>query len=448
MFRRGIFLFFLLALFASSVVHAQIDLSTYTLSDTWQANQLNPAFGARFSGLQIGLPGVRNDLGLSNLTFNDFVRSESDGNYVDADVAIAQLDPLDNVLTERLDLETVGVGIGLGGFFVSLQHRLRYVAYVNFPQTLPQLIWQGNAQFIGQTIDFGPDFELNGYHEIALGGALPLGENLRLGARVKLLSGIANTSTSSSELRLTTGEDNYDLLVEGDYRVNASGALQYNGFEDLGLDFPFGRVSSDKLLGSNTGLAFDLGVDAQFGALELSASVLDLGGQIDWDKEVNNYTIDAARSYQGLDVVRDIFEDSLSFGGILDTLQREYEPTESSTAFSTELSTKYYFRIGYRLTEQLTIGGIFFGEQYRGAFDPAAALTGNYQVNNRLQVGALLAFRRDNFDNLGLNLAYRLGPLQLILATDNVITVFTPKNSTQTSLRVGASLNFGESRVD
>lgn len=441
---RGILLAGMCLLSSGGALRAQIDLSTYTLGDSWQATQLNPAFGARIKGLRIGLPGLRNDLGLSNITFNDLVRTEDDRTFIDADAAIPQLDPLNNILTERLDIETIGVGYQFGGFFLGLQHRLRYVAYVDYPKTLPQLIWQGNAQFIGETVDFGPDFELNGYHEIALGGALALGDNLRLGARVKLLSGIANTSTTNTELTLTTGEENYELTVDGNYHINASGVLDYEGYESLTLDFQFGRLDAGNFFSGNTGLAFDLGVDAQFGPLQLSASILDLGGQLDWNEDVKNYTFDEPRQYQGLDVVRNIFEDSLSFDGILDSLQLRYEPTETSVPYTTELSTKYYFRIGYPITEQLTAGVILFGEQYRGDFDPAAALTGNYAIGGRWQVGALVAFRRESFTNLGLNLAYGIGPLRFMLATDNVITVFSPRNSHQASLRVGASLVFGQ----
>jgi hypothetical protein len=443
MFFRGTLLSVLFLFLTLGSLRAQIDLSTYTLSDSWQATQLNPAFCARLEGLHIGLPGLRNDLGLSNLKFNDFVRSEGDRTFIDADAAIERLEPFDNILTERLDVETVGVGYSFGSLFIGLQHRLRYVAYVNYPKTLPQLIWQGNAQFIGQTVSFGPDFELNGYHEIALAGALPIGENLRLGARVKLLSGIANTSTVSTELNLTTGEENYELTVDGDYRVNTSGALNYDGYENLALDFQFGKLQANNLFGGNTGWAFDLGIDAQFGALQISASVLDLGGQLDWQDEVANYTIDEPRTYEGLDVVQNIFDDSLSFAGILDTLEGQYEPTETAVPFTTELSTKYYFRLGYRVTDRLTAGAILFGEQYRGDFDPAAALTGNYLLTDRWQVGVLAAYRRASFANLGVNLTYGVGPLRLMLATDNIITVFSPKGSKQASLRVGASLALG-----
>jgi hypothetical protein len=439
---RGSLLFCLGLLLAGSGLRAQIDLSTYTLPDSWQAYQLNPAFGVRYDGLRIGLPGVRNDLGLSNITYNDVVRTEGDRSFIDANAGIALLDPTDNLLTERLDLETVGVGMRFGGLFLGLQHRLRYVTYVNYPRTLPQLVWQGNAQFIGQTIGFGPDFELNSYHEIALGAGFTLGDHVRLGGRVKLLSGIAHASTASSELTLTTGEENYELTVDGDYLVNTSGTLDFDGYANLALDFDFGRFGTEGLFSANTGLAFDLGIDAQFGPLELSASVLDLNGQIDWEDDVANYLIDSPRRYAGLDVARDIFEDSLSFDNIIDSLEIVYEPTETNRAFRSELSTKYYFRVGYALSERFVAGAVFFGESYRGEFDPAAALTGNYRLNDRWQFGALLAYRRETISNLGLNVSFGAGPLQLVAATDNILTAVRPRDSQQASLRVGASLQF------
>ena len=50
--------------------------------------------------------------------------------------------------------------------------------------------------------------------------------------------------------------------------------------------------------------------------------------------------------------------------------------------------------------------------------------------------------------NIGVNAVLALGPVNLLLATDNVITIFNPKDARQASARLGLSLSFGRGDND
>ncbi|RQH17657.1 hypothetical protein D5R40_33275 [Okeania hirsuta] len=62
------------------------------------------------------------------------------------------------------------------------------------PATWFALAWEGNGDYIGQTLSVGPDFQAFAYHEIGLSGAVRLKKKLQIGARLKYLIGLADFS--------------------------------------------------------------------------------------------------------------------------------------------------------------------------------------------------------------------------------------------------------------
>ena len=63
-----------------------------------------------------------------------------------------------------------------------------------------------------------------------------------------------------------------------------------------------------------------------------------------------------------------------------------------------------------------------------------------------LRLGAIYAYRHDKFDNLGLNAVVKLGPVQLVAATDNILTAIQLYDSNSANMRVGLNLLFGKPR--
>lgn len=425
-------------------VYAQSDLSLPLLTDTYQASWANPALLTRTPGQAvISLPGVYNDLLVTNFTYNDLIAESPEGDRLTVDNAIARLEDR-NQLRQNLDFETIAVAFRLGPLALSVGHRLRFNAFVDYPRTLPELIWNGNAQYIGQTVTVSPDFEMTGHHELSLGAAVELGPAISLGGRVKYLSGVGNLSTSRSRLSLTTDDEYYELSLDGDFELNTASSIRYDGFRDLGLSLGFGEFGFDKVLSGNSGWAFDLGASVELGPVTLSASALDLGGTIRWDEEVENFLIEGTRTWQGLDVARNIFEDSVSFGSIVDTLERVYEPTRTADPYSTRTSSRYYFSGQYDLNESARLGLIYNWENYRAGSESGLAFTGSYRFSSYVRLGAMYALRHNQFNNIGLNATFAFGPVRILAATDNIITAFRPKDSHQANFRLGLNYVIGQ----
>lgn len=435
---RYTLLFFLL--FAGLSGRAQQELGLHFMQENWYARNTNPAFYTP-SKLVIGLPGVYNNLLITNIVYNDLVVEENGKKILDIDRGIDKLGA-SNKIRENLVVETIQIGFKLNKALVTLGHAVRFNAFLDYPKTLPQLIWQGNSQFIGQAVDFGADTQLFGYNEFSLGLTLPITENLYIGGRAKYLTGFGDISTERSELSLYTDDDIYALRLDADLLVNNAGEIAYNGFRDITVDYDFGRFEGSDLLTGNRGYAFDAGAHLQLGRLSLSASVLDLG-QINWTSSVANYELTGDYEFDGLDLADEILEDATAIGSVVDTLIDTYPIRESSRSYSTSLGYKTYVSAGFQFTERWRLGLLFHGEQYRDEFYPALALGGTARLTNWLTAGAHYAWRNDAYDNLGLNLQLQLGPARLLAGTDNLLTAFRLKNSNNANARIGLYFAFG-----
>lgn len=437
--RNFCFLIFSLGIFSS--LFAQQELGTHLMRGTWQANRTNPSL-VPDKKLIISLPGLYNNLLIENVTYNDLIVKESNGETVlDISRGIEKLEA-DNQIRENLELETITVGLRLGKLMLSLGHTVKFNAFFNYPKTLPELIWEGNAQFAGQEVNFGSDLHLFGYNEFALGAAFKIADKLTIGARAKYLNGFGDISTDQNKLNLFTDEVAYALTLDADFRVNTTGNIRYNGFRDLTVDYDFGNFNADELLTENTGFAFDLGAHVQLGKLDLAASVLDLGGHIDWKQDVKNYTLSGIFEYKGLDVAKGLLEDSTTLGNAIDTLLELYEFTETQRAYSNELPTRYYLSGTYQLNQTWRLGVLLYGESYRNETFTGIAAGANAQLLRWLNLGATYAWRSQTFDNLGINATINVGPLQVVAMTDNVLTAFQLYDSNSANLRLGVNLIF------
>lgn len=433
----------LLLLLSGGMLSAQ-DLTAPLLSDSWQATFTNPALYGQAQGrLTVGLPGLSNDLYLENLTYNQLVTEVGDRRILDLSV-------VPDLLTERneirndLAVETIGVGLRGDRFSVGLYHRLRANGELNYPKTLVQLAAQGNAQFIGQTVEIAPFGQATSYHEIGLGTSVAITDKIHFGARVKYLSGIADVRVAEgSSLRLTTGEENFALTLDQDLTLNSAGTVEYGSLSDINLNYDFGRIETDKLFSDNNGVAFDLGFFADLGGLRLQAAANDLGGSIKWTNEVTTLRFSGTESFTGLDVLQQIFADSISLTTALDTLQIRYEPEESSDPYTTNIAATYLIGGAYDVTDRLTAGLLLMHYARPIMPETAFAVSARYRLLDELTVGLNYNARRAAAANLGAHLYAHLGPVNLLLSTDNLLTVFTQKDNSRASVRLGASLTFG-----
>lgn len=444
------------------------ELSLHFAQKTWQSQYTNPA-RMNQARVTVGLPVVSSFMaGVANTAFSvrDLARdsvvydSVSQGYdtvpYFNTDV-IAQLNKNDFIgFGTNFDLFSLGIRptkrlqLGLD---VSVNTRLQLF----YPSAMIRFLWFGNRTTLGEPQNFAPRFEYTTYAQVAARGAYMLpGDKITVGAAVKYLQGAVNMSSSNKadQLTITTlNETNYPIDLNANYQINFSGP-GINQFDSVrhfvdSLRANPVSVAQNGFSGfGNNGFAVDLGTTFKLtDNLTLAASLIDLG-YIKWS-EGRNLALTGSYHFDGIDVSGLALKtDTLDPKVLIDSLIASFPLTETRNSYKTALATKLYVSAEYRLLKVFRVGGLFFGEQYKGTFNPALGINANVDLKNILSVGVMACYRNRSISNLGMNLAIKGGPLQFYLASDNLFTVFDPLGAKNFNLRMGLNVRVGKVKED
>lgn len=439
-------LILLLSLLAVNL-SAQQDLGIHFMEGVWQSTFTNPA-NVPAHKFVISLPGFYNQARIDNFTYNDVVRTNDQGQTViDIDNVISEMEA-ENIIRNQADIPTLALGLQINNIFLQAGHRLHFNAYFDYPKELAQVLWQGNAQFIGQVVDIGPDVLTQAYHSFYVGASGEIAPGVWLGGRFKVLNGIADLSTSNRDLRFLTDEEYYQTTLEANYTLNGTGSLNYDGFNsNSSVDLESGNFNFDQLFGDNYGLAVDLGVKMQYDRLTLSFSALDLGS-ITWRDEASNLSLNGRFDYEGLDVLSDAILDGTTTVELRDSLEAAFSVEETNETYSTALPAKFYISAAYALSERMQMGGLIYVERFREKTVSTFGLSLNSRLSRLLSLGAIYSYTEQDPMRLGANAALRLGPLQVMAATDNLLTAFRLEDSNAANFRVGLNLVFGRKKEE
>ncbi|MFT4973003.1 MAG: hypothetical protein ACI9JY_002209, partial [Saprospiraceae bacterium] len=299
-----------------------------------------------------------------------------------------------------------------------------------------------------ETIDLSNEFVLNSYNEFALGAAYKIGK-ITVGAKAKYLSGFRSAATDKDQNSATlyTDPDIYQLTLTSDYRLNSSGTVDFNGFDEFDIRFDVDDAGNE-LFTKNTGWAFDLGATMEVTEkLTIAASILDIGS-IEWTEDTRNYTSKGTFTYEGLDISDAITngDDDPDFGNPLDTIESIFRAIETNKSYTVDLPTKFYLSGQYKVSEKLGVGATFFTEKFREETFNALSLNSHYQLLKNIAIGAnyTTLLEEGKHFNVGLNAAVKLGPVQVFGTTDNVVALFNQDDAQFFSARFGINLLFGK----
>ncbi|MEL7021923.1 MAG: DUF5723 family protein, partial [Bacteroidota bacterium] len=394
------FFLFLLSLWSLGL-SAQQEIGLHFDRTLWQSSRTQPAL-VPDNQLTIMLPSMYFDVVTENFSIQDALSMSDDGTTtLNIGRIIDQLGT-NNEIGQQLSIQTLGVAYRFGKWTLSLEHGLRQYGSGNYPKTLPQLIWEGNGQFVGQTVDLSHQFDITAYHEFVLGAAWELSDQWHIGTRIKLLNGIANTQTERGGLSLFTSDDVFQIRLTGDYLVHTAGVLGIDDLSILDQTLNFNGVDDAGIFSKNMGWAVDLGVAWESEKWTLAASVLDIG-RINWKEEVSNYSFEGTVEYNGLDIIRDYAEGQVGFSDVLDTLDATFAPTRSELSYQTVLPRQFYLTGTYACTDKMTLGGLWSGRVTDEGWTPTIAANVRYQLSDQWSVGGNYAIIGNTYDNIGLS---------------------------------------------
>ncbi|MFK7926167.1 MAG: DUF5723 family protein [Bacteroidia bacterium] len=421
-------------------VQAQTDLGLHFLPQVWQSQQTNPALLSPYR-VNIALPAPSVQIGHSGFTAKNLLQPlpGTDSLIVDLDQAIARM-AAQNYLRSNVRLDILAVGLRFNNLQLSLSAAARTQVYVGYPRSLVELAWNGNAAFLGETMEIGPDIAAFAYSEIALGGAYRLNK-LTIGAKVKYLNGLANIETESGSLTFRTDPEYYQLRGTLDYQVRTS-VVDFGDLENFEPSY-----EPDPLTG-NVGFGVDLGATYDFSKrLRISASVMDLGS-IKWTDAAKRYRASGTLNFDGIDVSAIAMGDSTHIETLLDSLQNQIQLSEEAFTYRTSLPTQMMASIRFSPLQKLHINGLIYNERYRGQNFPAMSVGLSKDFGKVFTLGASYNIRHRSYNQLGMQMWLKLGPFAGFLVLDNVLAPIFPMSSKYVSLRAGMNLSIGKINKD
>ncbi len=432
----------------ASGLSAQQELMLYQLPELWHANSVNPANFPADKRFAIGLPSFVLDARHSgDITYDDIFHRENGKNILDLGAAVDKLDP-ENTVNYNQRLETVSLGWRLGGgWAIQAGHALRLNAHIVYPKTLAEVLWNGNAPYLGQTLEIAPAADYSKWHELSAGLSKQIGP-VRVGGRAKYLGGVGALRSDDEHRSATvhTDTDYYQLTLRTDYGFLA--AYSIASIDTSGLSFDI-KNDPDKggVFSPSNGWAFDLGLTAQIGdRLTISVAALDLGGKITWrDDHAAYFRSNGEFLYEGVtfpgsDLINGV--DSLDFEGQLDSLNDIFQFQRTPQEFSSTLPTRYYAGASFQLTKRWQLGLTFYHEDGPRRKTTAVAASAQWEPMKWLSLGAMYGVNDRTAANIGFNVIVKPGPVQIYLLSDNVLTAVTPYASPAVNFRVGASVLF------
>jgi hypothetical protein len=307
----------------ASVATAQNLNSGYFTDGYLYRHTLNPAFGNDQS--YVAMPALGNlNVGMnSNLRVDDILFNVNGRTALFLNPQVSTSEFLDgihdkNKITENLRLQILGTGFKAFGGYNTFEINARQDLGLNIPGSLFRLAKEGIENKTYDISNFNA--HAGGYAEIALGHSRQINDQLRVGAKLKVLLGIANIDANFKKAQLTLGENEWIGITDAEIQASIK-SMKYE-IEETERG-PEGEETTHKYVNgldidswgiNGFGLAFDLGAEYKLDKnWAFSASLLDLGyigwnnnyvastngeRQINTDKYIFNVDEDASNSFE------------------------------------------------------------------------------------------------------------------------------------------------------
>ncbi len=456
MTRYRIYILFF-ALFSSIQVFAQERSATmYNMSMLPGRSFINPAFQpeAKFFFGTPGFSQINTEFVNSGFSFNDLFEPTDTGYILTPDRMIDNM-PSINQLGVNMHLRPFAFGFRFlknGYFTFDISPRVGVNYY--YPRDLFGFLWKGNAHedYLGERIGFDQmGIDVLVANEFSIGYSHQLFDALTVGFRGKLLFGIANISTTSSAVGLTTNADNFHLHIDADIEAKMSVPFVlydslFDGKDPLlndditlddGLDY----------LKNNRGYAIDLGGTWMIrDRFLLSAAVNDIG-YIDWGGNPSVLRAQGEFAFEGFDFTPLVVDDGDTemddlIEDLVDSLRAAFDFNHTSSAYRQWLTPTVHLGFGMKTYKEDMAAILLRSRFYQGVWYPKLTASYNMRVGRWLNLAASYGIERGNFTNLGIGFAIKAGPMQFHLISDNALAFFEPFSAKSVSVVAGLNWVF------
>jgi hypothetical protein len=188
-------------------VTAQQNMTLYQMHDITQSNSLNPSVASDCKW-NIGFPILGNISIAAGIpiSYNDLGAGKD---YIDGDKFLSQLKNT-NLISSNISLNILTIGYRAGDMYYQFTMNEKVSVKTSFSKDPFALMLNGNAPYIGKTLDANIALSLSAYREYGFNVAYDFGDNLWLGARAKLLFGQIGAQSANNVLSLDTDPETYE----------------------------------------------------------------------------------------------------------------------------------------------------------------------------------------------------------------------------------------------
>jgi hypothetical protein len=322
-----------------------------------------------------------------------------------------------NVVYTGFNFDIFSIRVKWRTAYVTINLTDRFDFRFMYPKDLFAIVKDGNAQYIGKSAVFS-DLRLNSsyYRELGFGITKPVNSKFEYGYRIKMLFGIANVHTTKSKTVLKIGRDQ----VEGN---------EFNLQSDIVLNTSYPQdpfESRNNLYQALTGIK-NLGMGVDIGAkyninkrLNVSLSANNIGF-IRWSQNVTNQRLKGNVNFKGIEFKDISPSDSskLNLNTLLDSLSEKFVFDSTHKAYFQSLVASTYLNFSYHVFRNTQINALLYADYFR-KISPAVSLLIYQGLARWFGVNLAWNAQYNRYDNLGLGVFVKPGPLQIYVLADNL----------------------------
>lgn len=301
------------AIFSAAALTAAAQVRTsYFVETSTFSNQFNPAFAPNYGYIRFPFVGGFNFNLDGTLSINDFIVQNPNGpgltTILSSSVSEAEALKGFNKNMNSFNFNNNINLLGFGGFtknrknFWSVDMNLHLEAALDIPYEFFKFM---KSVSDGENVSDFSEMQLlaQSYADIGFNYSLPITDRLYVGARAKLLVGLAHANARMNNFKLTTGDQEWSAEMQAEMDLYLNG-LTARANQDI--DEVFENFNASNIKGaSGYGFAVDMGaVYNILDNLQVSVAVNDLGF-IRWGNSARFATNGEFISFSGVDMTVD-----------------------------------------------------------------------------------------------------------------------------------------------
>jgi len=334
-------------------------------------------------------------------------------------------------LDAQVELLSLGTRVRKLGF-LTLSVKERVAVRTDVPSDLLLLPLQGT---LGGVAWGDAALRLDHYRETAFGWQRTWGSRLRTGIRAKLLYGYEHADLQNVTGSWTTDPSTWAWTFQGGGDLRTSGSERWTSGS-------MGSGEAQRYFTglNNRGLAFDFGAGTSFGSRTLiDVGLVDVGG-IRWKDENRVFSVAPGEwAFAGLEMgtldpatASDVLADTLEVWGdaLLDAVENRLPIVETTESFRSALPARFTLSARHRAIERPRSRGTavvtFMQESVEfGPGNRALTLGWSQEWGKMLAVAGTVGLLREGPPTAGAAVALNLGPVQIHVASDNLLALRT-----------------------